>query len=189
MSIQITSQKAILAWNTQNAMLTQSGNAQRTLDIRVEKNSFQIETVKPQMTIDQSEAFGELSLKGVRAFMQESVGYARQMLNSGVDRIVSQGNEWLDIHTGYDPVPDQARYNTFEMFEKSFSGVFSPVVKPQIDVQSGKVNYNFTPARVVNSSISRPVEINYQPGRIEYYMKQHSSISISYSSTPFNKSV
>ncbi len=189
MSLQITSQKAILSWDTQNAVLTQSGNGKQTLDIRVEKNDLQMETVKPQVFIDQSEAFGELGLKGIRAFMQESVGYANQIVSAGIDRIVSQGNEWLNIHTGVDPIPDQAIYNAYEMFEKSFSGVFSPVARPQIDVQSGKLNYSFTPARIVNSSRPQPVEMNYQPWRINYYMKQYNSINISSTSTPFNQSV
>ncbi len=189
MSLQITSQKAILSWDTQNAVLTQSGNGKQTLDIRVEKNNLQMETVKPQVSIDQSDAFGALGLKGIRAFMQESVGYAQQMVSTGIDRIVSQGNEWTNIHTGYDPIPDQARYNAFEMFEKSFDGVFSPVAKPQIDVQSGKVNYSFTPSRIVNSSVPEPVEMIYQPWRIDYYMKQYNSININFTSTPFNQSV
>ncbi|MDW7662744.1 MAG: DUF6470 family protein [Bacillota bacterium] len=189
MSLQITSQKSLIGWDSQNAVLTQSGNAKKILNLRTEKSNLQINTVKPKLSIDQSEAFGELGLKGIRAFMQESVGYARQIVNTGVDRIVSQGNEWLNIHTGYDPIPDQARYNAFEMFEKSFSGVFSPVARPQINVQSGQISYNFTPAKVVNSSQAEPIQIDYQPWRIDYYMKQYSSISISYTSTPFNQSV
>ncbi|MBE0451358.1 MAG: hypothetical protein IBX70_10985 [Clostridia bacterium] len=189
MSLQITSQKAILAWDSQSAVLTQSGNGKQTLDIRVEKNNLKMETVKPQVSIDQMEAFGELGLKGIRAFMQESVGYAQQMVSTGIDRIVSQGNEWLDIHTGYDPIPDQARYNAFEMFEKSFDGVFSPVARPQIDVQSGQLNFNFTPSRVINSSVAQPVEMNYQPWRIDYYMKQYNRININHTSTQINQSV
>jgi hypothetical protein len=189
MPLQITSQKTLIGWDSQNAVLTQRGNAKQILNLRVEKNNLQIDTVKQKMTIDQSDAFSEMGLKGIRAFMQESVGYARQIVSSGTDRIVSQGNEWLNIHTDYDPIPDQARYNAFEMFEKSFDGVFSPVARPQINVQPGQVNYNFTPSRVVNSSQVEPVQIDYQPWRIDYYMKQYSSISISYSSTPFNQSV
>jgi hypothetical protein len=148
-----------------------------------------METIKPQVSIDQSEAFGEMGLKGIRAFMQEAVGYGQQMVSAGTDRIVSQGNEWINIHTGVDPIPDQAIYNAYEMFEKSFNGVFSPVARPQIDVQSGKVNYSFTPSKIVNSSRPQPVEMNYQPWRIDYYMKQYNSINISSTSTPFNQSV
>ncbi len=189
MSLQITSQKAVIGWDSQNAVLTQSGNAKKILNLRTEKNNLQINTVKPKLSIDQTESFGELGLKGIRAFMQESVGYARQMVSTGVDRIVSQGNEWLNIHTEVDPIPDQARYNAYEMFEKSFSGVFSPVARPEINVQPGQLNYSFTPAKVVNSSQAEPVQMDYQPWRIDYYMKQYNSMNISYTSTTFNQSV
>ncbi len=189
MSLQITSQKAILAWDTQKAVLTQSGNGKQVLNIQIEKSVFEIETIKSKISIDQTDAFESLGLKGIRAFMQESTAYSQQMMSAGIDRIVSQGNEWLNIHSSYDPIPDQARYNAYEMFEKSFEGVFSPKARPKIDVQSGQVNYNFTPARVVNSSVPQPVEMSYQPWRIDYYMKQYNSINISSTSTPFNQSV
>lgn len=189
MSLQITSQKALIGWDSQNATITHRNNGRQILAIRTEKSDFQMETVKPQVSIDQSEAFGAIGLKGIRAYMLESVGFAKQKAASGVDRIVSQGNEWLNIHTGNDPIPDQAIYNAFEMFEKSFNGAFSPVAKPQINVQSGRVQYNFTPAKIINTTESLPVELTYQPWRINYYMKQYSNVSINYTSTSFNQNI
>lgn len=180
MPIRIESQAAQLTWDTQKAQLNQSGNGVQTLDIQTRKPQIEITTTRPQLTIDQTQPFAEAGLKNLRAFMSESVSYARQRVAQGIDRIVSQGNEMKEIHTGVDPIPVQAISNAYEMFEKTFNFAMIPQSRPKIDVTLGNVNIQFNRGEVTNRSASRRVQIDYTPWQINYHMKQYESIRFSY---------
>ncbi len=187
--LRIEKQNAILAWDRTDAVLNQSGNGGIVLDIETTKPQISITTKKPQIAIDQSQSFAEAGIKSVRAFMQESVSFSRQVVSEGVARIVSDGNQWIDIHTGIDPIPDQAIYNAFEMFDKAFNYGAIPQSRPQIDVDLGTVDIQLKKGEVINRSAPRKVDMQYSPWRMDYYMKQYHSVSFSYENTKFNLSL
>ena len=139
MPIQISQQPLVMNISTQPARIDQSGNGALTLDIDIKKPLLEMKTELPKVTIDQSASFAEAGLKNIKAFMDESVSYARQIVSAGVDRIVSQGNEWINIHTGVDPIPDQAIYNAYEMFDKEFNYAAIPTSRPSIRSEERRV--------------------------------------------------
>ena len=204
MAIRIESQAAQLTWDTQKAQLNQSGNGIQTLDIQIRKPQIEINTTRPQLSIDQTQPFAEAGLKNLQAFMSDSVSYARQIVSQGIDRIVSQGNEMKEIHTGVDPIPDQAISTakkvamvavvTLRRFARKISRekrVFAmvPQSRPQIDVTSGDVDIQFNPGEVANNSAPRRVQMDYTPWQINYYMKQYASIRFSYEPPTINTTV
>lgn len=187
--LSITSQPAILAWDSKKAQLDQEGNGALTLDIQMQKPQLSHQTRNPKITIDQTEPFAEAGLKGIRAFMDDSVSFAKQKWSEGVNRIVSDGNQWIDIHTGADPIPDQAEYNAFGMFEKEFNFAMIPTSRPKIDVQRGEVNFDYNPGKVVNNTQVEKIKMNYSPWQINRYMKQYHSVQINFEPSNFSKSV
>ncbi len=187
--IRVTQQPAILAWNTKQAALEQSGNGKNTLDIQTVKPQIQIRTTKPEIKIDQSQSFAEAGIKGFWDFMKDTEGFTQQMLQRGIDRIVSDGNEWLDIHTGRDPIPDQAVYNAFEMFDKQFNYGVIPTSRPKMDLQRGDVKIDYQKGKVVNNTVPTKIQMQYSPWRIDYYMKQYASIQFRYEPSTFSKTV
>lgn len=189
MPIRIESQAAQLTWDTQKAQLNQSGNGARALDIETKKPQIEINTTKPQLTIDQTQPFAEAGLKNIQDFMADAVSYARQVASQSVDRIVSQGNEMKEIHTGVDPIPDQAIYNAYDMFEKTFNFAMIPQSRPRIDVTRGNVDIQVNRGEVINRSAPKPVQMDYSPWQINYYMKQYESIRFSYEPSKFNTTV
>lgn len=187
--MRITQQPAILAWDTKQAVLEQNGNAKQSLDIQIEKPQIQLDIKEPELKIDQSEPFAEAGLKGVRALMQDSVAFARQKLSEGIGRIVSDGNEWINIHTGHDPIPDQAVHNAFEIFDKEFVFAMIPTSRPKIDVIPGEVNVDLKRGKVVNNTVPEKVDMQYKPWQLNYYMKQYQSIEIQFEPESFSASV
>lgn len=189
MPIQITSQPAILSWDTQKAQLTQSGNGAQTLALQINKPLLEMQTTLPKIQIDQSQSFAEAGLKNLKAFMNDAISYGQQIVQQGVARIVSQGNSFIDIHTGVDPIPEQAIANAYEMFEKEFNYGAIPQSRPNISLQEGRVNTTFNPGTINNQSSQRKVEMNYSPWQVNYFMKQYSSIEFRVSPSNFNFTV
>lgn len=187
--IRINQQPAILAWDTKQGRLDQEGNGKRILDIQTEKPEIQITTKNPKLSIDQTAPFAEAGLKGIRAFMEDSVAFSRQKLSQGINRIVSDGNEWIDIHTQIDPIPEQAARNAFEMFEKEFNFAMIPTSRPKISVELGDVNLDLKRGKVVNNTQNEKVNMNYSPWEINYFMKQYNSIEIRFDPNSFSKTV
>lgn len=184
MPIQISTTPAVLDWNVSKANLSQSGNGALTLDLQIQKPLLEMQTTLPKVQIDQSQPFAEAGLKGIKAFMDEVVSIGRQIVSEGIERIVSQGNDFINIHTGVDPIPDQANYNAYDMFEKSFNYGVIPQSRPSISLQEGRVNTTFNPGSVNNQSAPRKVQMDYTPWQINYFMKQYNSIT--YSMQPSN---
>lgn len=189
MPIQITTQKSILDWNISKAALTQSGNGQNVLDIRSQQPLLEMQTTLPQIQIDQSEAFADAGLKNMRTFMDEAIAYGQQMVSQGTDRIVSQGNEFTNIHENYDPIPDQAIYNAYDMFEKDFNYGVIPESRPKISLREGDISTQLNRGTVTNSSYPSKVQMEYTPWQISYYMKQYSGIEFSYQASTFKFTV
>lgn len=189
MPIQITTQPALLSWDTQRARLDQSGNGAMALDISTQKPLLEMRTVQPKIQIDQTASFADAGLKNIEAFMSESISYGRQMLSAGISRIVDQGNEFVNIHTGVDPMPDQAIYNAYEMFEKSFNYGAIPQSRPNISLNAGQVDVNLNRGSVSNNSAPIKVDMSYTPWQVNYFMKQYNSISFRVESSEFKFSV
>lgn len=184
MPIQISTTMAVIDWNVSKANLSQIGNGAQILDLNIQKPLLEMQTNLPKVLIDQSQPFSEAGLKGIKAFMKDAVSLGRQIVSDGIERIVSQGNDFINIHTGVDPIPDQALYNAYDMFEKSFNYGVIPQSRPSVSLQEGRVNTTFNPGSVNNQSAPQKVQMDYTPWQINYFMKQYNSIT--YSMQPSN---
>lgn len=189
MPIQISTQPSIIGWDVQRAKLEQSGNGINVLSLESNAPLLEMQTQQPKIQIDQSQSFEEAGLKGIKAFMDDAVTYGQQIVSQGVARIVDQGNAYIEIQSGYDPIPDQAEYNAYGMFEKEFNYGAIPQSRPTISLNRGQVTYNFRPGSVTNQSAERKVETNYTPWQVNYYMKQYNSINFRYEPSQFKFTV
>ena len=189
MPLEITKQNAILGWDTQKATLTQSGNGAQTLQLNIQKPLLEMQTTLPKIQIDQSQPFAEAGLKNIKAFMSDAVSYGQQIVSQGIARIVDQGNSFIEIHTGVDPIPDQAVYNAYDMFEKSFNYGAIPQSRPDITLKRGEVNTTLNRGTVQNNSSPQKVEMNYTPWQVSYHLKQYQNISFRYQPSQFKFSV
>ncbi len=189
MPIQISTQPSIIGWDVQKAKLDQSGNGARALVLESTAPLLEIETQQPKILIDQSQSFSEAGLKGLKSFMNDAASYGQQIVSQGIARIVDQGNAFIEIQSSYDPIPDQALNNAYDIFDKEFNYGAIPQSRPSITLDRGQVNFNFRPGDVNNQSTERKVEMNYTPWQVDYYVKQYNSINFRYEPSQFKFTV
>lgn len=189
MPIQIQTQPALIGWDVQKARLDQSGNGINILDLTIEKPLLEMRTELPKIQIDQSQSFTDAGLKSLKAMMDDSISYGRQIVSQGVARIVDQGNSFIEIHSGVDPIPDQAIFNAYEMFDKEFVYGAIPQTRPSISLRKGNVYTTFNSGKVNNQSTPRKVDMQYTPWQVSYHMKQYNSISFSMQESKFKFTV
>lgn len=181
MSIQITTQRAIIGWNTQNAKISMSGNGTaNVLKMSSTKPQLNLKTEKPQIQIDQSQCFAEAGLMSIMDLTYDNSAYAAQKVSEGIARIIDQGNQMAEIQSGYDPIPDQAISNAYEMFEHEFVYTTIPKSRPKIDLIRGSVDAQYQEGEIRNETVPNKLEIDYTPGKVEFFMKQYQSINISF---------
>ncbi|GAB6107651.1 DUF6470 family protein [Fusibacter bizertensis] len=180
MPITISRQPIVMNVTTTPAKLEQNGNGSKVLNLDIQKPQLEMETKQPKVLIDQTEPFAEAGLKNIRAFMEDNISFGAQKFSEGVSRIVNQGNEFIEIQTGNDPIPDQAISNAYEMFEKEFNYGAVPSTRPTITLDEGKVNYSFRRGSVNNQSQSQKVQMSYSPYQINYTISQYNSINFRY---------
>lgn len=181
MSIQITTQRAILGWNTNNAKLDISGNgASNILKMSTTKPMVMLKTEKPQIQIDQSQCFAEAGLMSISDLIADNAEYGKQKVSEGISRIVEQGNQLAAIENGGDPITEQAQSNAYDMFEHEFVYTTIPKSRPKIDFIRGTVDAQLQEGKVNNETQFKKLDVNYTPGKVEYFMKQYQSINISF---------
>jgi len=179
MKLMIRTQPAILAWNRTPAQQTTPSMPKEKLELDIKEPEMKFETQKPQVDIDQNQCFNEAGIMDNKAFLDDMVARSKQAVMDGVANTVENGNQMMAIESGQDAIVEQASYNAWERFYHEFGLVTMPQSRPTITVTNGDVTFNFEKgeARVLNG----PFEIDrgtYQAGKIDYYMKQYNSITI-----------
>ncbi|MDH8678581.1 DUF6470 family protein [Fusibacter bizertensis] len=180
MPIIISQQPIVMNISSTPGKLSQNGNGAKTLNLNIQKPELEMEIKHPKVKIDQSEPFAEAGLKNIKAFMEDNISFGRQIIAGGVSRIVSQGNELKEIQNDYDPIPDQAISNAYDMFDKEFNYGAIPTSRPTITLDEGKVNYSFRRGSVSNQSQQQKVQMSYTPYQVNYSISQYNSINFRY---------
>jgi hypothetical protein len=179
MKLMIRTQPAIIGWDTKNAQQTTPSIPKDKLELDIQEPELEMTTTRPVVTIDQEQCFNESGLKNNEAFLDDMVARSKQAVMEGIAHKVADGNALMAIESGQDAIAEQASYNVWERFYHEFGLVTMPSSRPVITVQDGDVEYNFKRGNV--EILNGPFEIDkgtYEPGKIEYYMKQKNSIEI-----------
>lgn len=179
MDLRITTRHGLVGINT----------TQGKMNINYGKSNFRIQTKKPKMNmeitqpkvkIDQSKPLAEIGLKKISDFIKTNAGKGKQVCSQGISRIVQQGNELARIETGSNAISSQARYNAFDQYKKEVNIDFIPKSRPQVDLQEGKVDINLEKGEVSIQSKPQEVNLDYNVGKIEVYLRQKPFIDIEY---------
>jgi len=139
-----------------------------------------VEGTVSRVTIDQEDAFNESGLKNNEAFRQDSIAFALQKMAEGTSRRASQGDALAKINEGGDPIPDQALQNAYDQFLHEFGMVTMPRSGAKIDVIEGTLDIQVIEGEINGEFETHKPIIDYQPSKVERYMEQYNSISITY---------
>jgi len=179
MKLQIRTQPAIIAWNKTDAKQTTPSMHKERLELDIKEPEMKISTTKAQVNIDQDQCFNESGLMNNRAFLDDMVARSKQAVSEGMAHRVQDGNQLMAIENGQDTIAESASYNAWERFNHEFGIVTMPQSRPIITVTEGDIEYDFEKGEV--KVLNGPFQIDkgtYQAGKIEFYLKQKNSITI-----------
>ncbi len=176
MRIQMRSQNGIIGIETRNAQV-EIDMDQPIPEYEIKEPEISIDSTLPKVEISQEQAFSESGLKGVLELTFENAQIARQLMLGGIQRAVQQGDEIADVSKP-NPIPDHAKYNSWDQFKKDYNMVTMPVSGPDIEVVEGENSFNFEEGDVdANVRVTSPL-IEYSTGNVEVYMQQYPSLEI-----------
>lgn len=151
-----------------------------TLNMSVSQAKVRVEATLPKVTIDQSQCFSEAGRKGNADFAAEMVSYAKSAMLGSIGRIAEQGNQMADIPNAAEAIQDQGYYNAFEQFDKEFNMGTIPTSRPKINIIEGNLDIRITEGQVTNNTVPQKMNIQYQKGAVEVYLKQRPNLEIQF---------
>jgi len=179
MDIRITTQPALIGIKTTPAKLFIQ---QRKADVQMHTELPKVEIRKEpiRIQIDQYACFAEAGLKNVFDLTGENAEYSYRQAMAGIERIVRQGNDLADIHLNTNPIADQAEENAYELYVHEGNFDIIPKSRPKIDFVGGDLDIRLKEGGTdMKVRVNKPI-IQYQPGKVEIYLRQKNSIHIEY---------
>lgn len=170
------SQRGIIGIQTQAAQI-EIDQPESELELEIEEPKLSIESTLPKVEISQQQAFSESGLKGVLELTFENAQIAKQLLLGGIARMVKQGDEVADVSKP-NPIPDHAKYNSWDQFKKDYNLATMPVSGPDIEVIEGKNDIQVEEGYVENRTEQKRIIVNYSPGGVDVFMIQYPKLEM-----------
>ncbi|EOC99390.1 hypothetical protein L21TH_2571 [Caldisalinibacter kiritimatiensis] len=147
--------------------------------IRTTKPKANIKSEKPKVIIDQYQCFAEAGLKNFLDLTKEAAQLGRQKALEAITRIVQDGNRMAMIQKNMPPaIPELAEKNAWDDNLDYNIGLI-PKSRPKIEVK-GDLKIDWVLGKVdINYKVNKP-KINYNPAKVEIYIKQKGSIDVQY---------
>lgn len=179
MGLSITSKPALIGMETQNARLSWK-NELPVVELETQNVELNMQTTLPKIKIDQSQCFSESGLKSISELNAENAQRAVSDMYQSIGRIAEQGNELTNFHNGGNVIAEQGYYNAYTQFEKDFNMVTMPRSRPVITLERGEVTMNPTVPRVIANLKMAKLDAQYQPGKVDIYLRQKPELNITY---------
>lgn len=148
------------------------------LNIHQEQSKVEVESTLPKVQIDQTQAFSESGLKGVLELGLENAKRAMGIMVEKIARIVDEGNQFADIQSGVDAVAENAENNAYSQFDSDLTITTMPMSGPNIEVIEGINDIKVTGGMVETNPVIRKPIVSYQPGKVNIYLEQRNSLTI-----------
>lgn len=178
MRIEMTSQPALIGLSTTKPVQSIEQPAPE-VNINSELPRVSVESTLPKVRISQTKAFAESGLKGILQLGIENASRAMSKMISDSGRIVDEGNQFADIQNNVDVVAENADQNAFGQFTGELNIVTMPTSGPDIELIKGENNISVKGGTVdINVNVNKPV-IDYQRGKLDIYLRQMNSLTIS----------
>ncbi|MFZ5753278.1 MAG: DUF6470 family protein [Bacillota bacterium] len=133
----------------------------------------------PKVLIDQRQCFSEAGLKSPQELSDEYAQLGRKLVLEGTARRAEEGDRLGRIE---DPIPfrtliaDMAEENAWPVID--FNIDFIPKSRPKIEV-TGYLKIDWRLGGAVTEYKPRKAITQYQPGKVEIYLRQRGQIQIS----------
>lgn len=153
------------------------------LELHQKHAKVNITTENPRVLIDQYQCFAEAGLKGNYDFTKEAAQLAYRQVMSFIGETARDGNTLAAIEKGGNPIADIAVRRAYP--QKEFGLDFIPKSRPEIEVtgsidiqwdRNGEGAFN----GVEGNYIPGYARFDFEPARINIYVKQYPSVDIKY---------
>ncbi|MCM3443755.1 DUF6470 family protein [Metabacillus halosaccharovorans] len=179
MQIQMKSSSAVLAIEKSPSKLNiQQPQAQ--MDIQQPKPRIEMNKTLPALTIDQTEAWADMNLKGIFRLISEFATEGNQAWMQYLAKTASEGNELMKIENGFGAIASQAKRNG-QLPKHEFGLGFIPSpFSVKLNYQPGDVQIQFQPQKLISNITPQKPMIHYQPGSITYHLEQKNSLQFDF---------
>ncbi|MBM7615370.1 DUF6470 family protein [Alkaliphilus hydrothermalis] len=175
--IKITTQPALIGIERQEGQLSIQQN-QHPMELSTTAPKLNLQIEDAVLHIDQSQCFAEAGLKNHMELTRAFTAKAKQKAIQAIGRIASEGQQMADIHRG-NAIGRIAKQRSTTK-EKQFDFDMIPKSRPQITVQEGRIDSSLERGTVdIQMGDYRP-QIDFQPDKVEVYLRQKNSINIEY---------
>lgn len=157
--------------------LEQPGGEQKIKQVKAEMI---LDWELPRVVIDQYQCFAEAGLKGNQDMIRDYAELGENVVLEYTGRIACEGDQFARIEDGRsarEVLAQTARENTLTKQEFNIAAV--PQSRPRIEV-TGHLNIGWRRGGAVIDYRPSRVVHNYQPGKVEIYLKQLNKIRIRY---------
>ncbi|WP_374721177.1 DUF6470 family protein [Peribacillus tepidiphilus] len=150
------------------------------LTIQQPRPELQIETIPSKLTIDQSQAWADMDLKGILRRIKENADYGYESWLAGMERRAQQGNELMRIENKGNAIASQAITNGEKHMKQYNIGWVPSHFSVKIHYEPARVNIDWKLNKpIIESQINKPIH-DYTPGKVTGYIEQWNSLSIYY---------
>lgn len=179
MGFSIQTKPALLGMETKPARLSWKSE-QPVVELESQNVELNIQSTLPKIKIDQSQCFSESGLKSINELNAENAQRAVSDMYQSIGRIVEQGNELTNFYSGGNVIADQGYNNAYTQFDKDFNMVTMPKSRPKITLEPGEVKMDPTTPKVIATPRLSKIDFQYQPGKVDIYLRQKPEISMEY---------
>lgn len=148
-----------------------------TFEMKTDQPSVDIRQFRGELRVDQSKAWDALGTGSILRTMDRIAAQTGKAAMHGIARIVEDGNRLAAIHTGGNPIAENAERAKADRFELEVTGPVSSLNVymaftprwPEIHWTEGKIH--------ANVRRNRP-EIDFRQGKLDVYVAQQARIEI-----------
>lgn len=172
----------------QNAGRQELSQPKADLEIQQPWASLSMETTKPKLTIDQTQAWEETNRYSIVRLAEVIAQEGRQALKEGMGRRAQQGTELLKIENKGSAIANQALVNGHPQAKPlGLTHIPSPF-SVKIHFQPSELHINAQANQpIIDVQVNRPIH-NYERGKVDIYMENYEQLHISYTNL-FSESI
>jgi len=135
----------------------------------------------PKVRIDQTDAFASAGLKPILRMSKENYNRSLKKGIEAIEKIVSEGLQFLRIEEGGNPAAKIARQNMEANHSIDITVASMPSVRPQIDVIHGDFQLDWSPSELsIHWERVAADDGHFTPGEINITWLQRPSIEITF---------
>jgi hypothetical protein len=178
MDLRITQTWPKIGIETQRGNLSITNNNKIGLTLSHSEPQIQISTTNAQLHIDQTECFADTGIKNNKDFASDRAQFAEQNLLDYIGKMSSNGDRLAKMEQGGKRNLQIIHEEQYDTVDYNFG--LMPTHRPSIDVELGEFNMEVIEGVVNNQYSQIPLEMDYTPSKVQFYMLQRGSVNIEY---------